>query len=353
MNVNELLRKNVRNMAPYSSARSLNSSSEMVLLDANENPFATRGRYPDPSQTALRKALANFYNVDCRNVLAGNGSDELIDLLMRAFTEPRQSNIIIPQPTYGMYEVLANIQNCNIRKVLLNVDFMLDADRILSVTDSSSRIIFICSPNNPSGNEFSVGEIEKVLKSFSGIVVLDQAYADFSSAQPWRNRISEFPNLVVLQTFSKAWGLASLRVGYMFANQDIVDVLMRIKMPYNLNSVTTGLVIEQLQKSYLVQSWIERICLERQLIVDALQNLSIVECVYPSDANFILVKFANSQLVFKRLQQRGIIVRNRSNELLCDNCLRISIGSPNENKLVLAVLKAFEIECLSNNNEEK
>lgn len=352
MEINKLIRENIRKMQPYSSARSLNGSSDKVLLDANENPFSSLGRYPDPAQMQLRKVLSSGFGIEPENILAGNGSDELIDLLFRAFVEPERSNVIIPQPTYGMYEVLARIQNAEVRKPFLNSDFSLNAQSVLDATDGDSRIVFLCSPNNPSGNEFSAQDVEMVIKNFPGLVVLDQAYADFSSKMPWRNRISEFPNLVVLQTFSKAWGLASLRVGFMFANAEIIDVLMRIKMPYNLNAISAQIVEKQVERVFDVDVWVEKIRQQRELLSQALQKLSIVRKVFPSEANFILVRFSAASAVFNRLLERGVVVRNRSNEVLCNNCLRISVGTAQENSLLVAVLKEFELEYVERVKQE-
>lgn len=348
MDVNLLMRENVQNLAPYSSARSLNIGADLVLLDANENPFDVYGRYPDPSQRSLRMALSDYYSVDFDRVLAGNGSDELIDLLFRAFTEPGSSNVVVPQPTYGMYDVASSLQNCNVRKVLLNDDFSLNVDRLLAATDGETKMIFLCSPNNPSGNEFLTVEIEKLLRSFNGLVVIDQAYVDFSSGTLWRNRISEFSNLVVLQTFSKAWGMAALRVGFMFADPQVIDVLVRIKLPYNLNEVTQRLVLERLQNSSVVDFRTKVVKEERSLLRTALQKMKMVNQVYWSEANFVLVKFFNSNLVFNRLIDRGIVVRNRSEEPLCENALRISIGKPTENRLLIRVLEELDAELNQN-----
>lgn len=342
MNVNKITRPNILNLKAYSSARSLNMKKNVLLLDANENPFSENGRYPDPNQTELRKALSNFYGITTDSIMPGNGSDELIDLLFRAFTEPGVSNIVLPEPTYGMYEVAANVQNCKIKKVLLNNSFSLNADEIMAATNIDTRIIFICSPNNPTGNEFDSSEIEKVLKSFSGIVVLDQAYADFSEKMKWRNRIEEFPNLAVLQTFSKAWGMAALRIGLLFTNPEIINILMRIKLPYNLNELTQREAIKVLKENKQVQNWIRFIKTERTKLVEALNNFKMVETVFPTDANYVLVRFNDAELAYNTLKEKGIIVRNRSQQPLCENTLRISIGTPEENNLLIEELKEID-----------
>jgi histidinol-phosphate aminotransferase len=342
MNINEIIRPNIRNLKAYSSARSLNMQQDAILLDANENPFSTNGRYPDPNQTELRTELSKYYGIPAASIMPGNGSDELIDLLFRAFTEPGESNIILPDPTYGMYEVSANIQNCEIRKVLLNDDFSLNADTVLAATDTKTRIIFICSPNNPTGNEFDRLEIEKVLKSFNGIVVLDQAYADFSEKTKWRNRINEFSNLAVLQTFSKAWGMAALRVGILFTNPEIINILMRIKLPYNMNELTQKAVIDALKNQSQVLNWLQFIKTERTRLIEVLEDLYMVREVFPTDANYVLARFSDANLAYNKLKEKGIIVRNRSQQSLCENTLRISIGTPEENNILFEELKEID-----------
>jgi histidinol-phosphate aminotransferase len=317
---------------------------DAILLDANENPFSEKGRYPDPNQTELRTELSNYFGIPKASIMPGNGSDELIDLLFRAFTEPSKSNIILPNPTYGIYEVSAKIQNCQIRKVLLNDDFSLNANQLLSATDSNTRIIFICSPNNPTGNEFDQKEVEKVLKSFNGIVVLDQAYADFSEKTKWRNRINEFPNLAVLQTFSKAWGMAALRVGVLFTNPEVINILMRIKLPYNMNELTQEALIDALKDQNRVLNWIKFIKTERARLIKVLEDLYMVKEIFPTDANYVLARFSDANLVYEKLKIKGIIVRNRSNQSLCENTLRISIGTPKENDLLFKALKEIDQE---------
>ncbi|PLX15963.1 MAG: histidinol-phosphate transaminase, partial [Salinivirgaceae bacterium] len=255
---------------------------------------------------------------------------------------PGKSNVILPEPTYGMYEVAANVQNCLVKKVLLNNDFSLNAEEVLSATNADTRIIFICSPNNPTGNEFEPEEIEKVLKSFKGIVVLDQAYADFSEKTKWRNRIGEFPNLAVLQTFSKAWGMAALRVGILFTNPEIINILMRIKLPYNMNELTQQAVLDALKDQNRVQNWIQFIKTERAELIEVLKDLYMVKEVFPTDANYVLARFNNAELVYNTLKEKGIIVRNRSQQPLCENTLRISIGTPVENNTLFEELKEID-----------
>lgn len=339
MNIESLIRPNIRNLKPYSSARSLVKQDEQVLMDANENPFAPNGRYPDPNQNELRQALSDFYSIDRNSIMPGNGSDEIIDLLFRAFTEPGESNVIIPQPTYGMYEVAANIQNCKVVKVDLNKSFQPNSAAILSSIDKYSKMIFLCSPNNPTGNLLDEKAIEQILKNFKGLVIIDQAYVEFSDARPWRTRINEFPNLVVLQTFSKAWGMAGIRGGLMFSNPEIIQWLMRIKLPYNINELTQQKMTQALNQVPKMKNWVKVILEERAKLEEALQNIEDVLEIYPSDANYLLVKFKDANRTYNQLKQRGIIVRNRSNLTGCENTLRISVGSPMENRLLLKALQ--------------
>ena len=339
MNIESLVRPNIRKLKPYSSARSLIKQNKQVLMDANENPFSELGRYPDPKQSDLREVLAEYYKIPSDSILPGNGSDEIIDLLFRVFTEPGRSNVLIPQPTYGMYEVAANIQNCYIKKVMLDGHFQPDADYILKAADKETKMIFLCSPNNPTGNLLKTDAPEKILRNFNGLVIIDQAYLEFSDSEPWRNRIKEFPNLVVLQTFSKAWGMAGIRGGLAFTNPEIIQWLMRIKLPYNLNQLTQRQMTQALKTAPVMKNWVNIIVNERNAMIKALNTMSAVVKVYPSDANYLLVKFRNSELIYEQLKERGIIVRNRSNMKGCKNTLRISIGTPRENSLLLKTLQ--------------
>ncbi|MFO7862918.1 MAG: histidinol-phosphate transaminase [Salinivirgaceae bacterium] len=350
MDINKLILPRIRNLQPYSSARSEAIDNEAICMDANENPFVASGRYPDPNQTQLRTAIADFYRLPMEQIMAGNGSDEIIDLLLRAFADVETSTVVIPQPTYGMYEVLAKLQNLDVQRVLLEKDFQLNADAVLDATRGATGIIFLCSPNNPSGNVFQVREVEKVLRNFKGIVVLDQAYVEFSDSPAWRNRINEFPNLVVLQTFSKAWGLASARVGLVFANPLVINALLRMKLPYNVNTSSQQAAIAMLQKSAQVRCWVESLKYERERLVERLAQLPIVERVYPSDANFLLVKFIDANETYDFLKKRGIIVRNRSTDVLCENMLRISIGTVAQNNLLIAVLESFNQAPVGNSS---
>lgn len=339
MNIDTLVRPNIRKLQPYSSARSLVKQEQQVLMDANENPFGTLGRYPDPNQTELRTALANYYNLTNDWILPGNGSDELIDLLFRVFTEPGESNVVIPQPTYGMYEVAANIQGCTVKKVMLDDNFQPEAEAILEATDEQTKMIFLCSPNNPTGNLLNPEHIEIILNNFNGLVIIDQAYLEFSQSEPWRKRIDEFSNLVVLQTFSKAWGMAGIRGGLAFANPEIIQWLMRIKLPYNLNQLTQQQMIKALKMKSVMQEWVSLIVKEQKVMTEHLQKLNEVVKVYPSDANYLLVKFNDAEVIYQNLKERGIIVRNRSTLPGCENTLRISIGTPRENSLLLKTLQ--------------
>ncbi|MCT4588648.1 MAG: histidinol-phosphate transaminase [Carboxylicivirga sp.] len=340
--LNQLIRPNIKDLKPYSSARDEYTGEAAVFLDANENPFnQPYNRYPDPYQRKVKEKISALKTIDTSNIFLGNGSDEPIDLLFRAFCEPGIDNVVSIDPTYGMYQVAADINNIEVRKVLLTDDFELDVDGLLAACDAQTKLLFICSPNNPTGNCFRLEDIESVLKSFQGIVVLDEAYIDFAPEKSLLSKLNEFPNLVVLQTFSKAWGMAGIRLGMAFASEAIVKVLSNIKYPYNVNILTQEKALELLEKADDKQSWVELLLKERAMMQQALADLSFVQKVYPSDANYLLVKVDEAKAIYKYLVEKKIIIRDRSSVSLCDGCLRITIGQPSENKLLLDELRKY------------
>ncbi|MCG3167121.1 MAG: Histidinol-phosphate aminotransferase [Bacteroidia bacterium] len=342
-NLDAITRDNVKKLVPYSSARDEFKGSEGIFLDANENPFNTGyNRYPDPHQKKLKEKIADVKGVEAKNIFLGNGSDEGIDLLFRAFCEPGKSNAIILPPTYGMYEVAANINDVTVNKALLNEDFQPDINLILNKTDHNTRLIFFCSPNNPTANSFQPELIEQVLEKFNGIVVIDEAYIDFSEQKSFVASINNYPNLVVLQTFSKAWGMASLRLGMAFADEKIINILSKIKPPYNISGVTQQLALEALKNPAKTKTCIAEIIAERTRLVAELSTLKSVRHIYPSDANFILVKVDNARLVYSYLANESIVVRDRSKVELCEGCIRITIGTKDENDSLLNALKNYK-----------
>ncbi len=346
--IQKVLRTHLQQIKSYSSARDEYTGKEGIFLDANENTITTNkfNRYPDPHQHALKILIAGIKNTKIESIFLGNGSDEAIDLIIRAFCEPKNNyhsdNILLMPPTYGMYEVSANINNIAIISVNLTSDFQLDLDNIFKNINQNTKVIFICSPNNPSGNLLKRDEIKQILENFSGIVVIDEAYADFSSETSFVDELEKYPNLIVLQTLSKAWGLANLRLGMAFASKEIIGILNKIKPPYNINGVTQQLVAESLTQENQKNEMVKEIILQRNLLEKALKNLNFVTKIYPSDANFLLVKMNNAQEIFDKLLQEKIIVRNRAKVILCDNCLRITVGTKNENEQLLLALKSFE-----------
>lgn len=341
-NLDSITRDNVKKLVPYSSARDEFSGSRGVFLDANENPYNTGyNRYPDPHQRKLKEKIAKLKVVETKNIFLGNGSDEAIDLLFRAFCEPGKSNVIILPPTYGMYEVAANINDVTVKKVLLQSNFQPDINGILNAIDNNTRLIFFCSPNNPTANSFQSKLIEQVLEKFNGVVVLDEAYIDFSAQQSFIDLANKYPNLVVLQTFSKAWGMASLRLGMAFADEKIISILSKIKPPYNINGVTQQLALEALEKPEKTKNYISEIIAERARLIFELSTIKIVKHIYPTDANFILVKVDDAKSVYKYLVNENIIVRDRSKVELCEDCIRITVGTKEENDTLLNALKKF------------
>ncbi len=344
MNINSLLRDNIRNLKAYSSARDeyKDVTDGMVFIDANENPFVSDvNRYPDPQQTKVKERISELKGITANQILLGNGSDEVLDLIFRAFCEPHQDNVITLPPTYGMYSVLANLNAIEIKEVLLNFDFEPDVERILEVKNDNSKLVFICSPNNPTANNFQAEKIEKLIKSFNGIVVIDEAYIDFSKQESWLSRLSEFPNLIITQTLSKAYGLAGIRLGICFASEEIITVLNKIKPPYNVNQLTQDKALERLNSIKEVEKEVSQILKERQRLIIALEAITIVEKVYPSDANFLLVRVDDANKRYQQLIEKGIVVRNRTNQPLCKNCLRFTIGTSVENEKLIKSLKVL------------
>lgn len=342
MDIKALMRENIRNLAPYSTARDEYQGGELgIFLDANENPYPNGyNRYPDPHQKALKARIATLKGVNPERIFIGNGSDEPIDLLFRVFCEPRVQNAVAIAPSYGMYKVAAATNDVPLREVQLESDFSLEVDKLLAATDENTRLVWLCSPNNPSGNAFPRETIERILREFPGIVALDEAYIDFADRPGFLSRLDEFPNLVVLQTLSKAWGMAGLRLGLAFAGAEVIEILSRVKYPYNINVVTQQLVLEQLEKP--VDAQIREIISERKRVEAGLQGLPSVKKLFPSDANFILIRVDDPRGLYDRLIEAGIIVRDRSRIRGCEGCLRITIGTPSENDRLLEILKNLD-----------
>lgn len=339
-NIDKLVRDTVRSMKPYSSARDEFKGEAEIFLDANENPYPTKyNRYPDPLQFEVKKKLGKLKGASPENIFLGNGSDEAIDLLIRAFCEPNRDSILITEPTYGMYAVCAEVNAVNIQKVTLTANFDLDVESIFNKIDSSTRVIFLCSPNNPTGNLLSRGKVVDILTRFNGLVVIDEAYIDFSGSKSFIKSLKQYPNLVILQTFSKAWGLAGLRLGMCFASKEIIAVLNKIKYPYNVNIVTQEIALATLNKSDRKDKAVKEIIRERKLLAKELSKLEITQHVYPSDSNFLLARVTHAPEVYRYLMNQKIIVRDRSKVVLCNDCIRITIGTPSENKKLIKALK--------------
>lgn len=344
MNIKNLIRPNILGLKPYASARDefKDFDTEMTFLDANENPFETGlNRYPDPQQMLLKSRLANIKKCNPNQLLLGNGSDEVLDLIFRTFCEPEKDNVLLLPPTYGMYDVLANINNVKTLKVNLTADFQPEVSTILKTANENSKILFLCSPNNPTANSFKAQEIETLLQQFKGIVVIDEAYIDFSESESWASQLEDFPNLIVIQTLSKAYGLAGIRLGICIASTEIITVLNSIKPPYNINQLTQETALKRLENLELVSNQINLIKEERIRLISALKSIKIVQEIYPSDANFLLVKVDDANKRYQQLIKKNIVVRNRSKEPLCENCLRFTIGSPIENTKLITVLKSL------------
>jgi histidinol-phosphate aminotransferase len=339
MNLELLVRKNIFALKPYSCARDEFKGEASAYLDANENPMnAPYNRYPDPLQWSLKAKIARVKNVRPTQIMLGNGSDEPIDLIFRIFCEPKEDNVVAIEPTYGMYKVCADINNVEYHKALLNEDFTLDADRVLAAIGEKTKVIFLCSPNNPSGNLLNRAEMLKIVENFNGIVVIDEAYIDFSLEKSWLADLDKYPNIIVLQTFSKAWGLASVRCGMAFAGEEIISFFNKVKYPYNINLLTQNFVSERLDKENEKNEWVRQILAEREPLIMQLQTLPAVKKIYSTDANFVLVKVENANAVYQNLVEQGVIVRNRHTVSLCNDCLRITIGTREENRLLMRAL---------------
>ena len=344
MNLENLIRENIKRLTPYSSARKEFSGAAQIFLDANENSFGSPleknyNRYPDPLQLKIKEKIAAINNVEPSEIFIGNGSDEAIDLLFRIFCEPKKDNILICPPTYGMYEVSAEINDVSIKKINLTENFQLDLPAIENAVDANTKLLFICSPNNPTGNSFAREDILNLARNFAGIVVVDEAYIHFSRETSLINEINNFPNLVVLQTFSKAWGLAGLRVGLAFAEAKIIALFNKVKPPYNISEIAQEAILDALQNTGNVNGTIEKIVSEREKLIENLREYAFVEKIYPSDANFVLVKTTDAEMIYKFLLDKKIVVRNRNNVELCAGCLRITVGTPEENENLVQALR--------------
>ena len=332
-------------MQPYSSARDefKSSEKEMIFLDANENPFENGvNRYPDPQQKTLKRRIAQLKSVSENQILFGNGSDEVLDLVFRAFCEPNIDNIITLPPTYGMYSVLANLNAIENKEVVLTDEFQPNIQKIMESINENTKIIFLCSPNNPTGNSFSEDSIMTILNSFNGLVVLDEAYIDFSEKESWLNQLDNYPNLVITQTLSKAYGMAGIRLGILYASEVIIGILNKIKPPYNVNILTQRKACDRLTKNNEVLLEISDTKREKDVLIKQLLEVKCIQKIHPSDANFLLIKVDDANLRYQQLVEKGIVVRNRNSQLLCDNCLRITIGTKKENKLLIQTLKSLQ-----------
>ena len=335
----KLLRNNIKKLQAYSSARDEYSESAEVYLDANENPFNNGiNRYPDPYQNQLKEKVSELKNIAKEKIFFGNGSDEVIDLTFRTFCEPVKDNVIICPPTYGMYKVLADINNVEVKEAILNNDFSLNTDKIISVADENTKLLILCSPNNPTGNSIDKSNLELLLSKLNCIVLVDEAYIDFSDKESALDLIDIYPNLIISQTLSKAWGIAGIRVGIAFASKEIIKILNKVKPPYNINTLSQQKAIEELENINLYHDKLNTILTQKKHLIQEIKKLGNVEKVYPSDANFLLVKFTNSEFVFDELQKKGIIVRDRSKQVLCENCLRITVGTEKENNKLITKL---------------
>ncbi len=349
INIHDLVRKNIQNLKPYSSARDEYPGNIGIFLDANENSIGSTAekllnRYPDPRHRRLREKLVELKGVWVENLFLGNGSDEAIDLVIRAFCEPKQDKIIVTPPTYGMYEVCAAVNDVEVIKVPLTTSFEIDVPGMMRAINPEIKLVFLCSPNNPTANCFAEKHIKKILEKFQGLIILDEAYTDFASDKSWLPRLSLHENLVILQTFSKAWGLANIRLGMAFASPEIIKILDKIKYPYNVNGVTQEIALQVLGSVHQKNKMVTEIIQQRELLRQELVKLPIVEKVYPSDANFLLVKVSSARNIYQYLLDYQIIVRDRSNALHCDNCLRITVGTPAENDKLIETLKNYEVK---------
>ena len=340
----ELTRPNIWSLAPYSSARNEYAGREArVFLDANENPYNQPfNRYPDPLQLELKEAIAKVKGVPAENIFLGNGSDEAIDLPYRCFCNPGIDNVVAIEPTYGMYKVCADINDVEYRTVLLDERYQVTAEKLLAATDAQTKIIWLCTPNNPTGNCLKREEVIKVIEGFEGLVIVDEAYSDFSSQKTLRSELPKYPNLIVLNTMSKAWGCAAIRLGMAFASKEIIDIFNKVKYPYNVNQLTQQQALEALKDPYEVDNWVKILLQERTRMMDAFEMLPICEKVYPTEANFFLAKMTDATRIYNYLVDQGIIVRNRNKVQLCQNCLRITIGTKTENSELVAALRQYK-----------
>ena len=343
--INNLTRSNVINMKPYSSARDEFEDFEtanMVFLDANENPFENGvNRYPDPQQMKVKRILSKQKNIPTSQILLGNGSDEVLDLIFRAFCEPNVDNIITLPPTYGMYGVLANLNAIENQEVLLSEDFQPRVSDILEKVNKNTKIIFLCSPNNPTGNSFSDESVVTLLQNFDGLVVIDEAYIEFSTKQSWINELDEYPNLIITQTLSKAYGLAGIRLGICFASNQVIAVLNKIKPPYNVNELSQQSAVVRLEDELSIKNEVTSIIAQKQELLEVLVDINFIQKIYPTEANFILVKVDDAPKRYNQLLEKGIVIRNRTTQPLCENCLRLTIGTESENKLLIAALTSL------------
>ena len=348
-NLQNILRKNIKDLVPYSSARDEFKGEASVYLDANENSFGSPldvnyNRYPDPIQFKVKQRLSEIKGIPPENIFLGNGSDEAIDILFRAFCRPGVDNVITLPPTYGMYEVSANINDVEVRKIKLTPDYQLDMEGIAEAIDENTKIIFICSPNNPTGNSINRADIETILANFQGLIVIDEAYINYSRQKTFIQELTEYANLVVLHTLSKAWGLAGLRLGMAFASEEIIKVFNKVKPPYNINEASQRIALEALQNVEQINNWIKLTVSEREKLINDLGKLELVLKIFPSDANFILVKTVDAKGIYDHLVNNGIIVRDRSKVELCEGSLRITVGTPDENKTLITNLKNFSTQ---------
>ena len=354
--LDNLVRPNIRTLKPYSSARHEFAGAAEVYLDANENAFGSPidvqlNRYPDPMQTEVKRQIAEIKGVPPEQIFIGNGSDEAIDLLFRIFCEPGRDNCIVCPPTYGMYQVSADINDVTLKEVPLTRDFQLDISAIRAAFDERTKLLFICSPNNPTGNAMGAEGILELARSFGGIVVVDEAYIDFSSQVSLATEINKYPNLIILQTFSKAWGMAAARVGLAFAGEEIISLFNRVKPPYNVSQLSQTAVLEAMLNREQVTAWIDAALEERRRLSQEFGELDLIETIYPSDANFLLVKVADANALYAYLVEQKIVVRNRSNVILCEGCLRITVGTPDENDKLISALKAYEPTRTTDNRQ--
>ena len=340
--VDALVRENIKTLIPYKSARGEFTGDASILLDANENPYVEKyNRYPDPQQIKLKNKLADIKKFPANQIFLGNGSDEGIDLAIRIFCEPGKDNIIVTPPTFSWFSVAAHISGVEVRTAMLDEDFQLQEDKIMAQVNEQSKILFLCSPNNPTGNLLDQEAMERLIKSFPGIVMVDEAYQDFTGTVSWIDRIPEFPNLIVTQTFSKAWGHAGIRLGMVFGSAKIIALFNRVKSPYNVNVLTQETAIRLLDDQAKMTKQVKQTVAERNRLIDQMSSFDAVQKIYPSDTNFLLVKFKNSSLAYESLMSQGIIVRDRAKEPLCENCLRITVGRPEENNALLSELAAL------------